>query len=179
MKKITHLSFLLLCAGTGVLAQTPVFNNNINKLKPLPPGVLQNLPQLTLNGGMTRYDPNARVKYIFNDGIRMNEVTGRLPQAGDYITLGAVVQGKEYTLVPPDLAIDRSTAGVQNMRMVQTATPTNLAAGVPRAQTIWKVSRSGAGFALSYNGAFAGMNPDIQSTGGWLGTQAGQVKIAG
>jgi microsomal dipeptidase-like Zn-dependent dipeptidase len=176
MKKSIPVLFLLLCGGiTTSTSQTPVITKQ-------GPPVLKGAETIVVNSssGLIKYDAAARIKYTFYDVARFTEVPGRtMPDANDFITLYTVIGGKEYTLVPAnDLSVEGSATGLQNVSLVLTG-GVGRAAGTPTGPAIWKITRTGGGLVLAYNGAFANTNPETVARGGYLGFQSGQVKISG
>ncbi|MEO8405465.1 MAG: membrane dipeptidase [Chitinophagaceae bacterium] len=176
--------FLMICSALAMQYAHAQINPNIKpNIKPIqtqPIAIIKNPPVLNMGGNeWCKYDASARVKYIFYDAATLTPVTSRaLPEANDYLSLFTVINGKEYTLVPSgNIGIQESAGAAQNISLVLSNGPRT--ANMPTGPAIWKVHRSGAVYTLSYSGAFANLAPDVITTGGYIGFQSGQVKIAG
>ncbi len=184
--KYAFLLFLLLSC-TFIDAQQPVKPIiNPKDVQQLPRDVqnkvsnadLAKLNPINLGNPLCEYRPSEKVKYIFYDVVRLDEITNRTtPEAGDHIALVAVIGGKEYTLVPANgLSVDGSTGTPQGMKLAEITGATRIA-GMPPVASLWKISRTGSAYTLNYNGAYLHADAQWQQTGGLLGFQAGIPKV--
>lgn len=167
----------VLCAVciSSTIAQLPANVKIINGPELIP--ALRDV-QLNFQNPLCEYKPSERVRYVFYDQVNVTEVTDRvMPQAEDYITISAVIGGKQYTLIPSNgISIESSRGAPHNMRLVE-VTGNDRTAGMPPAATLWRVNKYGNELALSYNGAFMHSGTLWGEMGGTLGLQSGVVMI--
>lgn len=183
--KYSFLLFLLLSC-TMIDAQQPVKPVVTPKDIQLPKDAqnkvsaadLVKLNPINLSNPLCEYRPTEKVKYVFYDVVRLDEVTNRTtPEAGDHIALVTVIGGKEYTLIPANgLSIDGSTGTPQGVKLAEITGPTRIA-GLPPVASLWKVTKAGSAFSLNYTGAYLHADAQWQETGGLLGFQAGTPKV--
>ena len=91
------ISILCAVCVSSTIAQLPSNVKDINRPDLIP--ALRDV-QINFQNPLCEYKPSERVRYVFYDQVNVTEVNDRLmPQAEDFITISAVIGGKQYTLV--------------------------------------------------------------------------------
>jgi microsomal dipeptidase-like Zn-dependent dipeptidase len=172
------ISVLFLCISIGLGAQV-VTDPNLRKAVTKPVIQDRNLNLVvSLQNPLCEYRPNEKVKYLFYDDVQSTEVTDHdVPAAGEYITISAMIEGKEYTLIPQGgTGIGNSTGAPANLILAELS-PSARSATTPPAASLWMVTRAGSGFTLTYNGTYMHSGTLWGETGGGVGFSGNSVQV--
>ncbi|MBL7740748.1 MAG: membrane dipeptidase [Chitinophagaceae bacterium] len=170
--------FLSAITSASLLAQV-VVDPNVRKVITKPVLDNKNLHIVaSLQHPLCEYKPGEKAKYVFYDNVQSAEVTDRaVPMAGEYITISAMVEGKEYTLIPQRGTGIGNSMGAPSGLVLAEVNAAARSTGAPPAPSLWMVARSGAGFSLSYNGTYMHSGTQWGETGGSIGLTGSNVVV--